>query len=225
MGATPRRLGGLLVALALLAAPIWSHFAVMTHRGVALAGVLIAVQAGMLGWVSMATAAARAPIWMRGAVALVLCGATVAIWQATSDGLMLASAVPHATAYLGLLIVFAASLAPGREALITVVARRSRGSLNDALLVYTRRVTLAWCLFFAAQLLISLVLWLFAPISWWSVFVNLCTLPAVLLMFGAELLVRHLRHGIHRPAQAGRFGQMLQALGQIRAPAGVKAKP
>lgn len=135
------------------------------------------------------------------------------------SGLMLAAAVPHAIAYVGLLTVFAASLAPGQTPVITVIARRARGSLDDTLIAYTRRVTIAWCVFFGVQLAASLLLYLFAPLVWWSTFVNLCTLPLVATMFAAELCWRHLRHGIHAPAGAGgRMGKAFRVVGQMRAP-------
>jgi uncharacterized membrane protein len=100
-----------------------------------------------------------------------------------------------------------------------MVARRARGVLSETLLRYTRRVTMVWCGFFASQILISFLLWLLAPLAWWSAFVNLASLPLVSLMFAAELTWRHFHHGIHRPAAStGRWGQALQVLGQIRSP-------
>ena len=68
------------------------------------------------------------------------------------DGPLVASAVPHAMAYLTLLVVFAASLQPGREAIVTILARKARGALSGEIVRYTRRVTWAWCWFFVAQL-------------------------------------------------------------------------
>ncbi len=221
-----RRIGKFIGLAALLAAPLAAHVAVVTHRGTGFAGLLIAVQAALVGWVavSLATSDAifRHPVRWR-VIRLTICaalfGLAVLIWRSAGDGLMLAAAVPHAMAYLGLLTLFAASLAPGREAIITIVAQRARGTLSDELLAYTRQVTIAWCCFFAAQLVASLLLWLLAPLAWWSVFVNLCTLPLVVLMFGAELAYRHWRHGIHQPAaQMGRWRHALQVVGQIRLP-------
>ena len=49
-----------------------------------------------------------------------------------------------------LLAWFASSLRPGREALVTSLARQVRGSLEPDVAAYTRNVTRAWCVFFAA---------------------------------------------------------------------------
>jgi uncharacterized membrane protein len=98
--------------------------------------------------------------------------------------------VPHAVVYSVLLAVFGATLLPGREALITALARRMYGTVPAAMASYTRGVTWAWCGFFAAQLLTSLALLLWAPIVVWSVFVNVLNLPLFALMFAAEHVCR-----------------------------------
>lgn len=105
-------------------------------------------------------------------------------------GVIAASGVPYAVIYLGLLAGFGATLRPGRDALITALARRMYGAIPAEMVVYTRRVTWAWCGFFAAQLLTSLALFLFAPLAVWSFFVNVLNLPLIALMFVAEHLCR-----------------------------------
>jgi uncharacterized membrane protein len=57
-------------------------------------------------------------------------------------------------------------------------------------LPYTRRVTLAWTLFFVGNLVVTFVLFAFAPLRTWSFFVNFVSLPLVLLMFVVEFAVR-----------------------------------
>jgi len=100
------------------------------------------------------------------------------------------SAFTHWTIYGGLLLTFALTLRPGHEALITGMARRLHGPMYRELAVYTRRVTIAWCGFFAAQLLTSLMLFFFAPLRVWSFFVNILDVPLVVSMFVAESLIR-----------------------------------
>ena len=117
----------------------------------------------------------------------------------TDGGPVVAAAVPHAMAYLALLALFATSLQPGREAVITILARRSRGYLPTEVVRYTRRVTQAWCWFFVAQLLGSLVLLLFAPLQVWSLFINLCNLPLIGVMLCAEYVYRQWRHAARPP--------------------------
>ncbi len=206
-----RRIGKILVVLALLATPVAAHVAVVQPVWAWLAGPLVAVQAGFVSWAALGFCRRG----LRVSSALAVSVATLLVWRMSGDGLMMAAAVPHAVAYLGLLGLFVASLAPGREPVISVVARRARGPLNAELQRYTRNVTIAWCVFFAAQLATSALLWLLAPLSWWSVFVNLCTLPLVVLMFVCELLFRHFRHGIYRPAGSGSLFALRQIF-QVR---------
>lgn len=102
--------------------------------------------------------------------------------------------LPHVGAYLFMLWLFGRTLMPGREALITRLARRVHGTLPAEIERYTRRVTTAWCLFFAGMALTSLLLFLFATLAVWSVFANLLSVPLVGAMFLAEYLHRVQRY-------------------------------
>lgn len=105
-------------------------------------------------------------------------------------GFVTASAVTHWAIYTTLLLTFALTLRPGREPLITAMARRMHRPFTDELARYTRRVTIAWSVFFAAQLATSIALFCFAPLVVWSFFVNILDLPLVAAMFAAEYAVR-----------------------------------
>lgn len=105
-------------------------------------------------------------------------------------GFVTASALTHWSIYAGLLLTFAVTLRRGRDPLITAMARRLHGPISLELERYTRRVTIAWCCFFAAQLATSITLFIFAPLVVWSFFVNILDLPLVAAMFGAEYLIR-----------------------------------
>jgi hypothetical protein len=105
-------------------------------------------------------------------------------------GFVTISALTHWAIYTGLLLTFALTLRPGREALISGMARRLHGPLAPELATYTRLVTIAWCCFFAAQLMTSVTLFFFAPLPAWSFFVNILDIPLVVAMFTAEYLVR-----------------------------------
>ena len=89
---------------------------------------------------------------------------------------------------------FGRTLAPGREPLITRFARSVHGSLPPVMEAYTRRLTRAWCVFFAAQVVISAALFTLAPLEVWSVFVNVLNFPLLVLMFGIEYVYRIMRH-------------------------------
>lgn len=113
--------------------------------------------------------------------------------------LRLALPVPHAAINLFLLGLFGRTLLRGREPLITMVARRVHGvpALAPEIEAYTRRVTLAWCCFFAAQILVSGLLFAFVPLEIWSLFVNVFSFPLIVLMFAGEYLYRVVRYPDH----------------------------
>jgi len=102
--------------------------------------------------------------------------------------------VPHAAAYLFMLWLFGRTLARGREPIITRVARRVRGSLPPEMESYTRRLTIAWCVFFAAQLAASALLLGLGLLEAWSLFVNVLNFPLVALMFVGDYLYRVIRY-------------------------------
>ena len=108
-----------------------------------------------------------------------------------------ASGLPHAGVCALLLWWFGRTLRGGREPLITGVARRVHGTLSAPIEAYTRQVTVAWCVFFAAQIAISATLFLVAPLEAWSLFVNVLNFPLIVLMFAGEYLVRTLLHPEH----------------------------
>jgi uncharacterized membrane protein len=85
---------------------------------------------------------------------------------------------------------FGRSLRPGGRALCTRLADRLHGPLTPAEVRYTRQVTAAWGVFFAALTLAIVALYLFAPRRLWSLFVNFVALPLIALMFVAEYVVR-----------------------------------
>jgi uncharacterized membrane protein len=91
----------------------------------------------------------------------------------------------------GLLAVgFGRSLRAGEVALCTRLADKLHGPLNAAEILYTRRVTLAWTLFFALMGVIIAVLYVAAPRAVWSAFVNFVATLLIVAMFAAEYAVR-----------------------------------
>ncbi len=102
--------------------------------------------------------------------------------------------VPHAAIYLSLLWLFGQTLRPGKEPLVTLFARRVHGALPPAMEVYARRVTYAWCVFFALQILGSAMLFKFSPLSVWSLFINVLNFPLLAMMFIGEYVYRIVRH-------------------------------
>jgi uncharacterized membrane protein len=92
--------------------------------------------------------------------------------------------------YFIMAFTFGRSLRGGRTPLCTQMADKVHGPLSALELRYTRNVTIAWVLFFLANLAASLLMFAFAPLRVWSLFVNFLSLPLILLMFVAEYLVR-----------------------------------
>lgn len=58
-------------------------------------------------------------------------------------------------------------------------------------------MTIAWCIFFALQVVISFLLYIFAPIAAWSLFINVLNLPLLMLMFLVEHAYRKARLPSH----------------------------
>jgi uncharacterized membrane protein len=210
MPALASRLAAALVVLILLVAPLAAHAALVMHRGAAIAATLIAVQAALITWIGLSALVRRA-LRVGGAAAVFLL--VLVLYRFADNGALVTIAVPHAMVYLTLLVVFAVSLQPGREAVVTLLARKTRGPLSDKTLQYTRRVTWAWCWFFVAQLTASLLLLLFAPRSVLSLFVNLCNLPLVGAMLCTEYIYRQWRHPAHPPE---RLADMFRSFRPLR---------
>ena len=99
--------------------------------------------------------------------------------------------VQHLGVFMLLAVGFARSLAIGEVPMITRFARQVHGeALAPEVLRYTRAVTLAWTLYFAAMAIASIILFAFASLPNWSLFVNLFTPVSVGLVFAVEFGVR-----------------------------------
>ena len=189
-----RRRGGLRQVVTLLAVlvgyQILLHWAVSRHTGGGL-GALFAILplAAALAWFLGRSWRGRL-----GLTALALAIGGLIAWRGDSANPAWVYLLPHVGVYLFLLWLFGRTLMPGRETLVTRLARRVHGTLPDEIERYTRQVTGAWSLFFAGMALASLSLFILAPLAVWSVFANLLNLPLVLAMFLAEYLYRILRY-------------------------------
>ena len=96
----------------------------------------------------------------------------------------------HAGAMMLFGVMFGRTLLPGQEPLVTRFARHAHVSLSPRVMRYTRGVTWAWTLFFAAMALASLVLFVVVPPRVWALFAEGLTPLLVLALFVAEYLVR-----------------------------------
>jgi uncharacterized membrane protein len=121
-------------------------------------------------------------------------GAIYALEQQEHWGLAAAYGIPHAVIYLSLLWLFGHTLRAGQEPLVSRLARRVHGALPSELAAYTRYVTYAWCIFFTAQIVVSALLFKFAPLGTWSLFINVLNFPLLALMFIGEYAYRIICH-------------------------------
>jgi uncharacterized membrane protein len=96
----------------------------------------------------------------------------------------------HESLQCVLLMTFARTLVRNQQPLCSQFAKVVHGSLTPELADYTRKVTIAWTLFFVSVILISSYLFFAGTMQAWSTFANLFYLPLVALMFIAEYIVR-----------------------------------
>jgi|KBSMisStaDraftv2_1062788.scaffolds.fasta_scaffold203647_3 uncharacterized membrane protein len=100
----------------------------------------------------------------------------------------------HAGIHLFLAVGFGSTLRAGHTPLITTLAARVHRELTPAMLVYTRKLTLAWVVYFLVMASVSLALFAFASFATWALFANLLTPCTMVLMFGGEYVLRYHWH-------------------------------
>ncbi len=173
--------------------PFATQAALATGWGMAAALPLAALQALAAGVVLRG---ALRPGWRRSLAVLAPLALLLALgmgaMRSPAMGLLAAAGLSHAMLYAGLLIVFGASLLPGRTPLVTRLARRLNPRFHTGMEGYTHAVTVAWCLFFAGQIVASAVLAMAAPDAW-RTFVTVLNLPLLVAMALAEYGVRRWR--------------------------------
>jgi uncharacterized membrane protein len=87
------------------------------------------------------------------------------------------------------LAAFGWSLVHG-PSMVERFARLREPDLPPAAVGYTRRVTQAWCVFFAANGTVALLTAVFAPEAVWSLYTGVVSYVLMGLMFGGEYLLR-----------------------------------
>jgi uncharacterized membrane protein len=96
----------------------------------------------------------------------------------------------------GLMILFGLTLRRDSMPLIERLMRMEYhgNELPAALVRYARQLTRIWTGFFAAVVVVSLVLAVSAPLELWSLFANVLSYPFVLILFLAQYAWRALRY-------------------------------
>jgi len=175
-----------LVFLSICAA-VLLHFTIVERFSPALGAALSIVPAALVA-VSIGRRS-RHRVWWWGAAAI----AAVALWAGWGSLERNFAAVfflEHAGGNLLLAFVFGRTLAAGREPLCTRFARILHRSLPPEVVEYTRRVTLAWTIFFATLATLSAGLYLGGFLAAWSALATMLSPVLVGLMFVVEYAVR-----------------------------------
>lgn len=100
----------------------------------------------------------------------------------------------HAGMHAALGLAFGLTLRPGSTALITALAERVHRQVTPAMRHYTRGLTLAWSLYFAAMIALSFAIYALVPWPVWSLFGNVASPLAAAAFFVGEHLLRYWRH-------------------------------
>jgi uncharacterized membrane protein len=177
-----------LVGAAYLAGCHWLMTSAPTSRWNA-----VVVIGPMLGLLAL-FAARRGQRLVAGAAALGLAGLVLQAWQGGGLAPTTPYLTQHVAIHAALAAMFALTLRPGQEPLVTGLARRVHGGLAPGVAAYGRKVTIVWSAYFVLMAAISIGLFLFAPFDAWAVFANLLTPLAMVLLFVGEFLLRYRLH-------------------------------
>jgi uncharacterized membrane protein len=191
------RLGKILLLLLFIGYPILLHMFILKEEEVAM-WQLMFVFAPLLAVAAWVIFRMFGKVWWP---LLSLLFAAALYYLATSDygrvGLLAVNGLANATLNLFLLWLFGRTLLSGREPLISQISRHINGQLLPEVAIYTRYVTIAWCIFFGLEVVTSLSLYAFAPRAAWSFFINVLNLPLLILMFVGEKAYRTVRFPHH----------------------------
>jgi uncharacterized membrane protein len=185
--ASGRRLQLAAVVLFFIAYSVLSHYSNLNPQAHDLRTVLALAPMLTLGLVLLWR-------WSGALVALLAAAAAAyllrAFWPLFAQNFSIVYLLQQAGFYSIMAFTFGRSLRKGSMPLCTQIADKVHGPLSALELRYTRQVTVAWVIFFLGNVAANFLLFEFAPLSVWSVFVNFCSLPLILLMFAAEYAVR-----------------------------------
>lgn len=184
-------IGKILVVVGIVAYQVLAHLA-LTHGSTDPVGIalLMLPMLALGGWILLRSRNRKTWLLILGTAT----AATFLLAQGEGPGLAAVYGLPHAAAYLFMLWLFGRTLVHGQEPLITRLSRQVQGTLPAPMESYARRLTLAWCVFFAAQLVVSALLLKFASRETWSLFINMLNFPLVGLMFVGDYLYRMVRY-------------------------------
>ena len=146
-----------------------------------------------------------------GIVAVLLLAAATIPFAATASLLFL----PPIAINVGLAWFFGRTLLPGREALITSIARLDHREFTPQLLAYTRGWTGVWAVFFIVMALVSGALAAAGTIEAWTWFTAVGNYLCVAALFAVEFTWR--RYRFPRQAHVALLAQIAMMRAAIRA--------
>ena len=100
----------------------------------------------------------------------------------------------HGGMHLALAIGFGSTLRPGATPLISMLAASVHQRFTPEMQAYTRWLTGLWTAYFMAMIGVSLLIYALAPWPWWSLYCNVLTPLAAVLLFVVEHVLRYRRH-------------------------------
>jgi uncharacterized membrane protein len=116
------------------------------------------------------------------------------------DSIQWVNLIPNTLIYGSLALMFVKTLAKGQTPLVTQLATKIEGPLPAAIERYTRQVTLAWAIFFALNVVISIALYYLVSFAAWSLFSNVYSTPLLIGMFALEFAYRKMRYRQYKTA-------------------------
>ncbi len=182
------RLRWLAIAALLVGYPFLAHHTAARSPAASELGALVALAPVVLVAFLFAWHSPRRTVLL--AALALACALVAAAWPLFARHFALVYWLDNVGFETVLLMSFGRTLLAGRQPLCTRFAEALYGPVSVAHAVYTRQVTIAWTIFFAAMLTVSTLLFFLAPLSSWSIFANFLTLPLVALMFIGEFAVR-----------------------------------
>ncbi len=178
--------GAALAAYALLSHVLMVHFAQAPWAVAALFGPLLLAVGGSA--------------WLRRQWLLLLACAVLVGWLAwlvqrggVAD-INRMYVLQHAGIHLALAWSFAVTLKTGNTPLITALAARLHQQFSAEMRAYTRWLTGLWVVYFVGMVVVSVLVYAWAPWPWWSLFCNVLTPAFAVALFVAEHLLRYVRH-------------------------------
>lgn len=177
------------IGLLLLGYPVLAHYTLMNVQNGKLGAVVAIAPAFVIGLIY---AWKSSPRWVWLSLFMLAGVAGGASWTLLEHHFGVMYWMQDAGMQCVLFMTFGRTLFGERKPLCTHFAEVIHGVITPQHARYARQVTWAWSVFFGLMATASTLLFFLTPLTVWSVFANLLTLPLIALMFIAEFGVRRM---------------------------------